>query len=146
MLRRYVLFDWDNIFASYLLSLDAPELAYSNLVAIIRAKTGKGFVPNWAAGGSKSQDRTEPPIGAKVLLDIYKKHGDVWIVDLLIDDLIDWNDWFWRYRILEGSNLIALGSDAVGFDDDSCNAMQGARYERAKRSASAERECRARVD
>ena len=29
-------------------------------------------------------------IGAKVLLEIYKKYKDEWIVNLLIDDLVDW--------------------------------------------------------
>merc|ERR1712185_190767 len=65
----YVIFDWDNFFASYMLSLDAKELAYSNLIQVTRSKTGRGFVPNYSAGGIKSQDRTEPPIGAKVLLE-----------------------------------------------------------------------------
>ena len=69
----YVLFDWDNIFASYLLSLDSKELAYTNLVAVIKSKTGRGFVPNFSAGGAKSMDRTEPPIGAKVLLEVSER-------------------------------------------------------------------------
>ena len=30
-------------------------------------------------------------IGAKVVLELYKKFGDKWIVDLLLNDLIDWH-------------------------------------------------------
>ena len=30
----YVIFDWDNIFASYLFALDAPLWAYSNLIQV----------------------------------------------------------------------------------------------------------------
>ena len=67
--RRYVIFDWDNIFASYMSSLDprSKAIAYSNLIQVVRSKTAKGMIPNYSAGGSKSVDRTEPPIGAKVL-------------------------------------------------------------------------------
>ncbi len=50
-----------------MLSLDAKELAYSQLIQVIRSKTAAGFVPNFAAGQVKTTDRTEPPIGAKVL-------------------------------------------------------------------------------
>ena len=130
---KYVIFDWDNIFASYLLSIDdgGKELAYSNMVQVVRSKTARGFIPNYSAGGGKSQDRTEPPIGAKVLLEMYNKHGDMWIVQLLFNDLVDWSDWFWRERLLSPLDLIALGSDATGYGDSdgSVNAMQGARYE-----------------
>lgn len=115
----YVIFDWDNIFASYLLSLDAKEHAYSSLIQVIKSKTAEGFVPNFAAAQVKSSDRTEPPIGAKVTLEIFKKYGDAWIVELLFDDLLDWSNWFVANRELEPAKLIALGGDG----------MQGARFE-----------------
>ena len=69
-----------------MLSIDAggKKFAYSNLIQVVRSKTGRGFVPNYSSGGGKSQDRTEPPIGAKVLLEMYNKHGDLWIVQLLV--------------------------------------------------------------
>ena len=50
-------------------------------------------MPNFAAGGSKSMDRTEPPVGSKTLHDLYKKYQDKWIVELLFDDLLDWSNW-----------------------------------------------------
>ena len=64
----YVIFDWDNLFASYMTSLDptSKAIAYSNLIQVVRSRTARGFVPNYSAGGSKSVDRSEPPIGAKV--------------------------------------------------------------------------------
>lgn len=75
---NYVIFDWDNIFASYMTSLDpaSKAIAYSNFIQVIRSKTASGFVPNYAAGGSKSVDRSEPPIGAKVLLEMWRKYKD----------------------------------------------------------------------
>lgn len=115
----YVLFDWDNIFASYILSLDAKDLAYSNFIQVIRSKTAEGFVPNFAAALQKSLDRTEPPIGSKVLLEIFEKYQDKWIVELLFDDLLDWSNWFLAKRQLPPLNLISLGGED----------MQGARFE-----------------
>ena len=35
---------------------------------VIRSKTKNGFVPNYAAAGAKSQDRSEELIGSKVVL------------------------------------------------------------------------------
>jgi hypothetical protein len=65
------------------------DAAYSNLIQIVKAKANEGFVPNWAAGGSKNTV-AEPAVGGKVLLDLYERFGDVWIVELLFDDLFDW--------------------------------------------------------
>jgi hypothetical protein len=100
----------DNIFASYILGLDAPDLAYSNLIQVIKSKSAAGFVPNFAAGLSRSDDRTEPPIGAKVLLELYKKWQDEWVIELLFDDLLDWSNWFVQRRLLPPARLVALGS------------------------------------
>ena len=126
----YVIFDWDNIFASYIASLDAREIAYSNLIQVIRAKTAKGFVPNYSAGGLKSQDRTEPPVGSRVLLEIYKRYKDTWLVRLLFDDLLDWHNWFYQTRVLAPLGMICLGSNIVPNNPDgSIDTMQGARYE-----------------
>ena len=130
----YVLFDWDNFFASYMMSLDprpaAKSLSYSNLIQVVRSRTSRGFVPNYSAGGSKSVDRSEPPVGARVLLELYRRYGDIWIVRLLYNDLRAWSDWFLRYRADGPFGIISLGSDTIsGYQDVSAGTMQGARYE-----------------
>ena len=107
--------DWDNFFASLLAGLDNKEIAYSNLFQVVKSKTAAGFVPNFASGGYKSQDRTEPPVGAKVVLELIKKFNDTWIAEVIFDDLVDWNDWFLRRRLLQPSRLIALGTFAEDF-------------------------------
>eukprot|EP00730_Choanoeca_flexa_P003482 TRINITY_DN11420_c0_g1_i5.p1 TRINITY_DN11420_c0_g1~~TRINITY_DN11420_c0_g1_i5.p1 ORF type:complete len:560 (+),score=78.03 TRINITY_DN11420_c0_g1_i5:188-1681(+) len=43
------IFDWDNIFAAYMTSLDNKAEAYSQLLTVIRTKTTRGFVPNFFA-------------------------------------------------------------------------------------------------
>jgi hypothetical protein len=130
----YVLFGWDNLFASYLLSADprpaARDLAYSNLIQVVRSRTSRGFVPNYSAGGSKSVDRTEPPVGARVLREIYSRYGDGWLVSLLYHDLRGWSDWCLAARGGGAMGVLSLGSDAVdGYADEAAGTMQGARYE-----------------
>ena len=125
----YVLFGWDNLFAAFLLGASTRDAAYSALIQAVRAKAAAGFVSNFEAGGQKSQDRTEPLVGARVLLALHKKYGDDWLVELLLDDFLDWHDWVWRRRV-GPLGLISLGSDPVqGFTLYSPNTMQGARFE-----------------
>eukprot|EP01084_Bolivina_argentea_P287125 492646_1 len=132
-----VLFDWDNIFASYQLSMDALDLSISNLLQVIKSKTCHGFIPNykWTRKAnviSSSEDRTEPPIGAMVLNKMYKKYGNniLWVIRLLFDDLYDWVNWFWIQRRCLPKNLICLGSDpSVPDVNRQQNNMQAARYE-----------------
>lgn len=95
---------------------------------MVKSKTAAGFVPNFAAGGLRSQDRTEPPIGAKVTLTLVEKFGADkmgWVVEALFDDLLDWNDWFLRKRLKPPLNMVALGT----FNDQTHQAgnMQDAR-------------------
>eukprot|EP01043_Picozoa_sp_COSAG02_P022723 COSAG02_NODE_1189_length_13995_cov_7.850101_9_plen_647_part_00 len=140
--QPYCMFDWDNLFASYMLSLDAKELAVSNLIQIIKARVMDGFVPGYSKGIEKTRDKTEPPIGSKVVHEIYKRHGNdvLWVVELLFNDLLGWHEWFIRRRTLQPLGLICLGSDPInvssGYGDSSVdpndwnvNQMQGARYE-----------------
>eukprot|EP01051_Picozoa_sp_SAG22_P013181 SAG22_NODE_1450_length_4395_cov_19.169926_4_plen_96_part_00 len=87
-------------------------------------------MPNFAAGGLRSQDRTEPPIGAKVTLDLVKKFGAdamKWVVKIVFNDLLDWSDWFIRKRLKPPLMMVALGT----FNDQTGQAgnMQDARYE-----------------
>ena len=91
------MFDWDNHFGSYMLSLDAKELGYSALIQVIKSKTAKGFVANVATSVNKEK-HSQPPVGGKVLLEMYRRYNESWIVELLLDDLIDWNSWFERER------------------------------------------------
>ena len=63
---------------------------------MVKSKTAAGFVPNFAAGGLRSQDRTEPPIGAKVTLDFVHKFGidnAKWVAEVLCGSGCDGCGW-----------------------------------------------------
>ena len=149
---RYTMFQWDNHFASYMLERSvgpnasaadaglARSVALSNLISTVRStKTARGFGSNYAAGGSKSVDRSEPPQAARVLHTIVSECGGgcTWVAELLLDDLVDWSDWFVAERSLQmsskssgNSTLISLGSSKVaGYTDFSPDTVQGARFE-----------------
>ena len=109
----------------------AKERGYDHkeLTGVIKTKTAEGMVPNFWQPQQISYDRTEPIIGAKILHEMYSKHGDKWMVDLLYNDCADWVDWFFRRR-REPPNEgpMVLGSDSGLPTPDTPN-MQAARYE-----------------
>lgn len=137
----YVAFEWDTFFVSYMGAMEggtARDIAYSNAIQMMLARTLDGFVPNFAAGLRKSYDRSESQIGAFVIREIYNKTKDAWLVETVFDTLLSWNAWVWRRRRGEGilappgdfADLMVLGSDPGDpMGDWSTNRLQGARYE-----------------
>ncbi|MDE3201369.1 MAG: hypothetical protein KGN79_10665 [Acidobacteriota bacterium] len=128
----YVLFDWDNFFAATLASIGDKNLAYANALEILREETPQGFVPNYArAGGWKSSDRSEPPVGAITVLGLYRKFHDRWFLRDAYAPLLRWNIWWSQHRDTDG--YLAWGSDAdnqpANLDDHSRGTKQGAEYE-----------------
>lgn len=95
----YVLFCWDNCFAAYMASWGSKALAYSNIIEILNERTEDGFVPNLSYGtGQKSLDRSQPPVGSRMLLELYRIYKDLWLVELLYPALLEWNTWFYENR------------------------------------------------
>jgi putative isomerase len=98
----------DNFITSLLTELDNRDIQLFS--EVVKSKTTAGFIPNWSTGGLMSQDRTEPPVGGRVLLELYQKYKDRWLVEPVFDDLMDWNNWFMDNRLLAPFDVIALGS------------------------------------
>ncbi len=106
----YVLFCWDTYFAAAMAAIDNRDLAYANAIEITREITGSGFVPNFATVGDlKSYDRSQPPVGAMIVLGLYRTFGDRWLPEMLFDDLLRWNRW-WDTARRDG-DLLCWGSD-----------------------------------
>lgn len=105
----YVLFNWDTYFASYMLSLYNKKLAYANAIEITKAITSEGFVPNFqSASRGSSLDRSQPPIGSTIILNIYRHYGDKWFLKEVYDELLTWNRWWPKNRSIDG--YISWGS------------------------------------
>jgi hypothetical protein len=125
----YVLFDWDTFFAATLAAVGDRDLAYANAIEICRETTPQGFVPNYARGGGwKSEDRSEPPVGAITLLGLYKKFHDRWLLADTFPVLLTWNRWWAEHRDRQG--YLVWGSDGenqpANLDDGSRGTRQGA--------------------
>ncbi len=107
----YVMYCWDGYFCALLASLQSREIAYANIIEITSEMTSDGFVPNVTLGnGYKSLDRSQPPVGASVLLALYKKYGDKWLCELLYPAMKRWNDWYYVHRKNENGTF-SWGSD-----------------------------------
>ncbi len=107
----YVLFCWDNFFAGYLAGFVDKALAYSNVIEIVNERTEKGFVPNMSCGnGQKTLDRSQPPVGSRMVLELYRKYKDLWLAELLYPALFEWNTWFFENRRSE-KGALCWGSD-----------------------------------
>ena len=78
----YVLFCWDTYFGALMQSLDNKVLAYSNVFAITDSITTDGFIPNYVCqNGFKSFDRSQPPVGSSVVLNIYNRYKEKWFLE-----------------------------------------------------------------
>jgi putative isomerase len=108
----YVLFDWDTYFASFMYGLYNPDLAFANAVEVTKGITRRGFIPNCASAyGIQSDDRSQPPVGSLMVLEIYKRHPEKWFLAEVYDELLRWNRWWPGARDTNG--LLAWGSDDV---------------------------------
>ncbi len=108
----YVLFDWDTYFASFLYGTYNRDLAFANAVEVTKGITGRGFVPNCASAYNiQSDDRSQPPVGSLMVLEIYKRHKEAWFLAEVYDELLRWNRWWPTAR--DSNGLLAWGSDDV---------------------------------
>jgi len=105
----YCLFGWDNFFLAYMTSLFSRDLAFANILEHLRGATDEGFIPNDNRGnGSKSFDRSQPPVGAIMVREVFKRYPERWLLETTFDDLLAWNRW-WMKRRLNGG-LLSYGS------------------------------------
>ncbi len=129
----YVLFEWDNYFAAYLASAESREIAYANAVEMTRSATESGLVPNFATtNGVSSRDRSEPPVGALMCRELYRKFREPWFLQEVFPNLLRWNRWWHEKRALDG--LLCWGSDpyepVLGAElEREVNHRQGAAWE-----------------
>lgn len=105
----YCLFGWDNFFLAYMTGLSSRGLAFANVIEHLHGKTKDGFIPNDNRGnGSKSFDRSQPPVGGIMVKEIYKQYPEKWFLEATFDDLLGWNRWWPKARMNEG--LLSYGS------------------------------------
>ncbi len=107
----YVLFDWDSYFGALMQSLDEKELAYCNAIEITNTLTPAGFVPNFASQNNfKTFDRSQPPVGAMIVWQIYEQYQEKWFLEEVYENLCIWNEWYYTNRQTK-NGLMTWGSN-----------------------------------
>lgn len=124
------LFGWDNFFLAYMTSLDTRALALANVIEHLRGATAEGFLPNDNRGnGSKSWDRSQPPVGGIMVREVYRRYPEPWFLEAAFDPLLAWNRWWPTKRLNEG--LLSYGSHEAQnpFDEPAVRTRTTAGYE-----------------
>jgi len=105
----FAMFCWDAFFGALLSGVVSRDLAYANAVEMLREATPEGFVPNVSQGtGRKTYDGSQPPVGALVCWQLYRRFGETWFLDAVLPSLVRWNRWWWRAR--RRGELLSPGS------------------------------------
>lgn len=128
----YVIFCWDNFFGSLLswYGLRDTALAFSNFKAVLEDATPEGFPSNNSQGnGRKAFDRSQPPVGSLVALQLFRKTGSTSFVRQVWPALFKWNRWWLKQRL--NGELLSWGSHPAAnpFDDPACHTLLGAKLE-----------------
>lgn len=124
------LFGWDNFFLAWLAALESRELALANVIEHLRGRTAEGFLPNDNRGnGSKSWDRSQPPVGGIMVREIFRRFPERWFLEAVFDPLLGWNRWWPDARANGG--LLAYGSHEAQnpFDEPVVRTKTAAGYE-----------------
>jgi len=99
----YVLFCWDNYFASFMHAMESKDLAFNEAIVMSDEIDELGFVPNFTSiGGLKSRDRSQPPVGGMMVKEIYLRHPEKWFLEKTFDQLLTWNRWWDEKRQVQG--------------------------------------------
>lgn len=126
----FVLFDWDTYFASFMYSLYDADLALANAVEVTKGWTSRGFVPNFASAYHlKSEDRSQPPVGSLMVLEIYRRQPERWFLEEVYDELLAWNRWWPGARECRGGALCWGSDPAAQVLDGTADTWQAALYE-----------------
>ena len=106
----YILFCWDNFFASFMHSIESKELAFNEAIQMCNEIDDLGFVPNFSGSNDlKSRDRSQPPVGGMMVKEIYLRHPERWFLEKTFDQLLRWNRWWDQNRSVDG--YLCWGSD-----------------------------------
>jgi hypothetical protein len=126
----YCLFGWDNFFLAYMTGLADRDLAVQNVLEHLAGATEEGFIPNDNRGnGSKSFDRSQPPVGGIMVREVLKMVPERWFLESVFDPLLEWNRFWERRRSNDG--LLSYGSHPAPnpFNEPATRSKRTAGYE-----------------
>ncbi|MEM8895552.1 MAG: trehalase family glycosidase, partial [Bacteroidota bacterium] len=98
--QGYVLFNWDTYLASLLFAIDNKELAYANAIAVTQYPNENGNIGHYQMADGTVSLMSQPPIGSMIVWKIYEKYRDRWFLEEVYKNLLTWNRWWLKNRMV----------------------------------------------
>jgi len=115
---HWTIFEWDSFFNALEAALESEKHAQDIVRAVLDAQYPNGNIPNWRGRFSGTPDRSQPPVGAYVVLKLFQRFGDIAFLKSCYPPLKSWHA-FWKAkkpngqarRDGNGDGLLEWGSD-----------------------------------
>jgi hypothetical protein len=118
-LDHWTIFEWDSFFNALEISIESGQHVRDVVTAVLETQYPNGNIPNWRGRSSGTPDRSQPPIGAYVVLKLFGRLGDMDLLKTAYPRLLKWHA-FWKAPKPDGrprrdgnaDGLLEWGSDA----------------------------------
>jgi len=115
---HWAIFEWSSFFHALEVSIESFKHAGEIVTSVLETQYPNGNIPNWRSRFSGTPDRSQPPIGAYVVLKLFQKNGDIELLKKAYPFLKQWHS-FWletkdngqARRDGNGDGLLEWGSD-----------------------------------
>jgi hypothetical protein len=94
----WVVGEWDCFFGSLLTNIEDSQQTSAAVRAILLAQSSNGVVPNVDAANGTSPDRSQPPVGAYIVLKNYERNRDIEQLRWAYPRLRKWHEWWLANR------------------------------------------------
>ncbi len=116
---HWTILGWSSLFTTLELALESQKLAVDALKAVLETQYPNGNIPNWRGRFGGTADRSQPPVGAFVVLKLFERLGAMEILQHAYPYLQRWHD-YWTAprsgsqarRDGNGDGLLEWGTDA----------------------------------
>ncbi|MFZ2055432.1 MAG: trehalase family glycosidase [Candidatus Aminicenantales bacterium] len=115
---HWTIFEWDSFFNALEVSIESSWHVREITAAVLETQYPNGNIPNWRSRFSGTPDRSQPPVGAYVVLKLFGKLGDMELLTKAFPHLARWHA-FWKAPKPDGrprrdgnaDGLLEWGSD-----------------------------------
>jgi neutral trehalase len=115
----WTIFEWDSFFNALEVSIESARHARDTVISVLETQYPNGNIPNWRSRKSGTPDRSQPPVGAYVVLKLFGRLGDMDLLKTAYPRLCKWHA-FWKAPQADGrprrdgnaDGLLEWGSDA----------------------------------
>ncbi len=130
---HWTIFEWDSFFNALEVSIESSWHAREITTSVLETQYPNGNIPNWRGRFSGTPDRSQPPVGAYVILKLFGRLGDMDLLTTAFPHLAKWHA-FWKAPKPDGRPRRDGNADGLlewGSDTDLVAAAVPAREEKA---------------